>query len=520
MTLSPRTLAVLLLASALTLGCPRPAARNNNSSDGGDGGSVSGDGGSAPVDTFFDVTLTPETASSAVRRVNFAVPLPPGLLSSADRIEVKAGGVPLATARKALASWPDGSLRSVQLQVELEVTGSTTLSLWVDAPKTGGTLSLVPVEQTLTQADGTMGPAVWVTFPAEWLSASRVAGPAVPSASVTGPAAAWSTLCDYDTYDVDAFLAVDDDTGNWLFDRPTSLYRGYQRTGGLGVLKSAYREAAIYRAGLTGSGTALRIGVPGAAEDLKYHYTQGMAVHYLLTGDERFREAAEAVAERAHVLWPDPGYAGGADFWTERHAGFALLAYEWAAAVSDDKAATYTGWSKTAVTAYLSMQDTFPAGYTSTTERCFAHHADAHSEPYGYVGCSPWMSAILADGLDAYADRLARSGDASGAAAARASLVKLGRFIAAQGRDPEGRPYYWAGVGTDSNEVDTYEEHWGESAYLVAMAWHWSGKTDAALKAAADALVNGLEAEGTVGQIRSFNWQCRSGVMGPYYLQP
>ncbi len=476
----------------------------------------SNDAGELAVPESLTVDLEPEVPSTAVRRVSFAVPLPPGLLTDASRVEVKAAGAPVATFRRALATWPDGSIRSVHLQLDLAVPAKTSLAIEVGKPATGGDLQLVSVEQTLAQADGTTGPQVWAVLPAAWLSASRVAGPALP-ATTDDP---WAKLCDYSAFGTTAFLAARNDQGSWLYDRPTALYRGYQRTGALAALRSAYREAAIYRAGITGSGASTRIGVPGSADDLKYHYSQGLALHYLLTGDERFREAAENVAVRAHDLWTDPGYAGGADFWTERHAGFALLAYEWAAAVSDDRKATFTGWADAAVQAYLAMQATFPAGYTNQDERCFAHTAEAHGEDYGYVGCSPWMSAILADALDAHADRHAREGDKAGADAVRASLVKLGRFVAAQGRAADGRPFYWAGEGNASDEPDDYDEHWGESAYVVALAWTWSGKSNAALDKAAKELVTGFATKGEIGQLRSFNWQCRSAVMTPFYLRP
>jgi len=479
-------------------------------------------GGELPAPRKFTVDLEPEAASTAPRRVNFAVPLPPGLVTDVKALEVTAAGTAVATARRAIATWPDKSLRSVQLQVELAVPSKTTLEIEVGKAASGGDLALVPVEQTLAQADGTTGPSVWAVLPATWLAASRFAGPALPSADVAGtPAAAWDRVCDYGRFGKSAFQAAMNDQGSWLFDRPTALYRGYQRTGSLAALRSAFQEAAIYRARITGSGRAARIGVPGVADDLKYHYTQGLALHYLLTGDDRFREAAESVALRAHDLWTDPGYAGGADFWTERHAGFALLAYEWAVAVSDDQAAQLAAWANEAAKSYLALQASYPPSYTNANERCFAHTAEAHGEDYGYVGCSPWMSAILADALDTNADRRAREGDAAGAQEVRASLVKLGRFVATQGRDSAtGRPYYWAGVGTTSHEADDYDEHWGESAYLVALAWHWSGKTDASLKRAAEDLVKGLDDNGEAGQLRSFNWQCRTGPVAPFYLRP
>ena len=71
----------------------------------------------------------------------------------------------------------------------------------------------------------------------------------------------------------------------------------------------------------------------------------------------------------------------------------------------------------------------------------------------------------------------------------------------------------------DSAEIDPYEEHWGESAYVVALAWHWSGRADAELRTAALSLVDGLGRLGEAGQLRSFNWQCRSAPMAAYFLR-
>ncbi|MBK6695429.1 MAG: hypothetical protein IPG50_24930 [Myxococcales bacterium] len=475
--------------------------------------------GALPMSATFQLTLVPEVVVATARRVNVAIPLAPGALTNVANIELRVGGAPLATARRALASWPDGSIRSVQVQFERVVTANTTVDVVVGQAATGGSLALVPAAQTLVSSGGANLPGVWALLPAAHLAASRVAGPALPSSASAGtPAAAWDRVCNANTFNTAAFNAVRGEQGSWLFDRPTALYRNYQRTGSAAALRSAFLEASIYRDGITGTGSATRI--PVAPDDLKYHYTQGLALHYLLTGDDRFREAAENVATRAHDLWPSPGYAGGTDFWTERHAGFGLLAYEWALAVTDDKATTFASWAAAAVGGYASVQGSCPAGYTNAAERCFAHDAEAHGEAYGYFGCSPWMSAILADALDGHADRLAGSGDASGAGLVRESLVRLGRFVANQGRDATGKPYYWAGVGVSSNEVDDFDEHWGESAYLVALAWHWSGKTDAGLRQALDQLTLGLDQHGEAGQLRSFNWQCRSGVMAPFYSRP
>jgi hypothetical protein len=360
-------------------------------------------------------------------------------------------------------------------------------------------------------------PKVWVLIPSAVFTASQLAGPLAPAGEIAGTALdAWSSLCDYDRWDTDDFLVNASASRDvWLYDRVTAMYRGYAITGVLSPLRSAYREAEIYRAGMTiSNGVTTNIAVPTAQTDLKYHYSQGMALHFLLTGDDRFREAAEAISARVATMW-NPVYDGGDRFWTERHAGFFLLAHEWALAVTDDKAAAIAMRSEAAVNAYLAVQATYPASYTDPTARCFAHSATAHAEGYGYDGCSPWMSAILAEALDGYARRVG----GTRAADVRASLAKLGRMLAQNGRDASGRPYYWMGVGTSSDEIDDYDEHWGESAYVVALAWDASGRSETALRQAADELVAGFAAKGEVGQTRSFNWQCRGAVMTPALLK-
>jgi hypothetical protein len=500
-------------SSAQTTGSPSGGGGNGGGGAGGAGGGAGGAGGFSAE--TLTVHLVPQTGVTGDQRVNFAIPLKPGHIQDVAMVRVLHAGTELASARRALAKHPDASLRSVQLQVDLPIAGETDLTVILGEQAAAGEVALVPVENTLEPADGTLGPRVWALLPAPYLSASGAFGPLVPEADVAGtPLQAWSDLCDYDAHNVGSFLALMGDAAVWLYDRGTTHYRGYARTGELGVLESAYRETAIYRSGITGSGASTSIGIPGKEGDAKYYYAQNLAIHYLMTGDDRFRDSAEDIAARMADLWPSPGYAGGADFWTERHAGFALLAYTWAMIVSDDKAGELQTLADVAVKAYIEAQETYPAGYADQEARCFAHSADAAGEPYGYFGCSPWLSAILADGLDAYAT--ARGG--AEAAASRTSLVKLGRILARDGRDANGKPFYWMGVGAAQGEVDDFDEHWGESAYVIAMAYHHDGKADATLKQAAEELVMGFGANGVAPHMRSFNWQCRSAVATPWFL--
>ena len=490
------------------------------STDGGtggdeDGGDMGGDDSMPDMPTELTVQLVPDGASG-VTRVNFAVPLADGVLTDASQIKVVAGAAELPAAKRTLATYADGSARSVQIQVDVDLDANQALTVQLGTQGADGP-AFAAVATTLTGSGNNVHPKVWALLPTSVLTASGVAGPLVAQAEVAStPLDAWRTLCDYDAWDTDKFLvnaAASRDV--WLYDRVTAMYRGYAITGSLVPLRSAYREAEIYRAGMTVvSGVATNIAVPNAQTDLKYYYAQNMALHYLLTGDERYREAAEAVSAKIATMW-NPQYNGADRFWTERHAGFALLAHEWALMVTDDQAQAISARAEAAVTAFLATQASYPASYADPDARCFAHSATAHAEGYGYDGCSPWMSAILADALDQYARRVG----GTRAEQVRASLARLGRIIARDGRDASGKPYYWMGVGTSSDEVDDYDEHWGEAAYVVALAYVATGKTEPALKQAADELIAGLAANGVVGQTRSFNWQCRSAVMTPALLK-
>lgn len=416
---------------------------------GGGGGGAGGGGGGGALPGSVVVTLAAEAGVSGMQRVSFAVPLAPGQLDDASAVRVLASGSELPAARRGLASRADGSLRSVQLQVDVDVDSVTELTVEIDAQPTGGDLTGVPVSDTLIDPNGEQGPRVWAQLPAVWLSGSGFAGPLLPESEVSGDAAAWASVCDYAEFDTSAFVAAGADTDNalWLYDRGTALFRGYARRGDLVPFRSAYVESAMYR--------------------------------------------------------------------TERHAGFSLLAYVWAAMISDDQASTFVSLADDAVLAYLDVQATYPIGYTDAEARCFAHDSDAHGEGYGYFGCSPWMSAILADALWGYIEM-----GGTHAAAVESSLVQLGRIVARDGRDANDNPFYWMGVGTSEDEVDPYHEHIGESAYIVAMAWHLSGRSNVDLKSAADALVAKFAADGSAPHVRSFNWQCRSAVATPWYLMP
>src|SRR4030095_9989390 len=93
------------------------------------GGAAAGSGGAGAASTAsMEVHLVPSDGVSGQERVSFAVPLPVGLIADATKIRVTHDGTEVAAARRALAKWLDGSVRSVHLQLDLDVTAATPVT--------------------------------------------------------------------------------------------------------------------------------------------------------------------------------------------------------------------------------------------------------------------------------------------------------------------------------------------------------------------------------------------------------
>jgi hypothetical protein len=153
----------------------------------------------------FTVDLVPDGATG-VQRVNFAVPLPLGMVKDETAVKILAGSSELPVATKGLAKYDDGSWRSIQVQVDVDVDAIGKLAVKLGVLGPGG-LSLVDVSTTLTGSGNNVHPKVWALLPTAVLTASGVAGPLIPQADVAGTSLdAWRTLCDYGQWDTDQFL--------------------------------------------------------------------------------------------------------------------------------------------------------------------------------------------------------------------------------------------------------------------------------------------------------------------------
>src|SRR5690606_34677097 len=118
-------------------------------------------------------------------------------------------GVELPAGRRELALHPDGSIRSIQIQVETAVGGGKALQVRFGRPATTPPLALVPVSTTLSPSDGTQGPRVWARLPASWLVASGLVGPQLTEAETDGTVFdVWDDVCDFENHTVTRFLEL------------------------------------------------------------------------------------------------------------------------------------------------------------------------------------------------------------------------------------------------------------------------------------------------------------------------
>ncbi|HEY8560332.1 MAG TPA: hypothetical protein VIL74_08135 [Pyrinomonadaceae bacterium] len=289
------------------------------------------------------MTLFGETGNLGLETVNFALPLPPGLLSDARRAAVlDETGEEIPAAVRFLEPWRAAGktrtgLRAIQIQLPLNFTGLKTRRLTIvinrARKKTHG--DFVPVAQTLFEENGLVLPRVLAVLPADWLCLSLVAGPQTP-AREAGDLAGYEALVERNF--PGSLKFIDSKIYHeWLFDRTSAWYKMYVRTGGVKFLEAAYRAAHFLRRHTKMEGPDAGIFTLKGA-DLKYVYPRAMHLHYLFTGDEDALLAGRKMAEfclknhqpeyRADRLKP---VALGVDpekereFWTLRHQGYGLL---------------------------------------------------------------------------------------------------------------------------------------------------------------------------------------------------
>ena len=389
-------------------------------------------------------------------------------------------------------------------------------------------------------------PGVLATLDPRWLSRSLLAGPQQP----VDPGNA------YDRYFTTQFewarvLPATDSTA-WLFDRSSTLFKYYVRSGRLEHLRSAVESYRFYMSHLVRGAEKCaggwRFGKANAC-DAKYVYIEPILLALALTGDDSLHD--NALIERMVGLWDAGGWSGiGGPYarpdqnFTERHVGLGLLA-------------TVSAWELTGNDAYRKRIDD-RVGWLQAHQRdnpdglgndgSWRHSWQRHEgkdfdAASDLRGASPWMSENIIDGLwhswlatadprippmlTAFGRYLEEHGWIAPEAFAMAGTSWRDDCSGANGQIA----WYWSSSRASlaelielQNEVGEYSDaHTVELALPVALARYF--ETDARQRRILDARLKLLANSYAPGCARSrsplrrFNWNNRGSGVVQWFLQ-
>jgi hypothetical protein len=526
-----RLLTAVVVSPAL--GCTGVITSDGDPGGGGDdgagGGGGEGDGGgdgdmewvddgglfpTPPTEGQVAVTLHPgpSVAIDSPVVVSFGAPFPPGALADGGLIAARdASGGELPVHSEALLpwrAWPGTSMtesiRSAMVSVEVTFASREPMTIQLAygaAPAAALAAPADPRADWVAVTDGeypagtVREPAVYATFPVDWLSASLIRSRTTGVGADDGVAWLDEAMVGF------AHTAVNDvpdsvlellnytsDAEPWLFDRTMTLFGVYLRTGDVKWLRHAHRSAQFY-VGMVGADGYFSL----KPEDLKYSYGRSLVTDYLFTGDPQLLDAVDRIAAAGRA-W-DPTYDLETNFWTERHQTYALLAAlaAWEATGEAQHANRVT---RIAEVSFALAAD--PVGSWPDND-CMLHGMTAHEGAGGDVPvCSPWMSALFADAMFQY---YIQSRDR----AALEFLAGLGRFVRDHGlyAGGEGLDYTMPWYLSSSEMQFSDEGPWGDiehtcdvGALVARAAWadaQIEGGESEALRAVADDLLTGCQ---------------------------
>ena len=490
----------------------------------------------------LDVRLVPTEVVSpgAEQLVTFGVPFPRGSITQAGlaNLRVLKGASELPAHVSQMTPWRhrldpslDGtSVRVARVQLRYTFAGSAPESIrveWGSQPRQLDVAASVPARDgwhtvasgSFVASDGVQEPNVYAVLPKEWLALGVLKGnPSLPfddanteprdDPAVNAGIQHWPGYTEADRAAKNNFynLVNQDDprvsAGNqcpyrsgyepWLYDRASSMFVLYFRSGFPNALREAVRASEFYGDHLTAAGHFdMRDG------DTKYAYSENLAYRYWLTGDETALARVAAVAS-AHDGF-NHAWTASTGFWTERHAGFKLLAMQVAyellgtAAYADKVAAVVSrlAWHQDGADGQIPR----PSGYV---DGGLYHYGSQHDGDWAddSLGASSWMSALI---VDAMLRTYATSEDAVIAQFVR----RMGNFLRAstvmtlqhQYDNHDGAlalpRYAMLSDGSDGQVNDADVEHALDVAASIAWAHYFAeatGQTDPALAEMAETL--------------------------------
>ena len=341
--------------------------------------------------------------------VSVGIPFAPGVLHDPQMLRIlDAQGREVPAAVQTTLRWyaGDPSVRAVRAQFRITLTDrqATFYFRW-DQPRRLSTPGWPYAQGMVTGEHGLQEPTVIATLAASWLCASQVAGPQQPATAGEAYAAYVSRQFQW------AQKLPTEDFTAWLFDRPSTLYKAYVRSGRLDYLQAAITSYHFYMKYIRRSGLTMDPFCAGGWTfskkpcDVKYVYIEPTLLALALTGDDS--QYDPDVIDKMVSLWQSGGWSGApgpytspSQYFTERLAGLGLLEVVSAYELTGNPRYLHdvnqrVGW-------LFAQQRHNPDGLGddgSWRNSWQKHEGDTYDPATDVRGSSPWMSENIVDGL-------------------------------------------------------------------------------------------------------------------------
>ncbi|MEW6997237.1 Ig-like domain-containing protein [Colwelliaceae bacterium BS250] len=370
-------------------------------------------------------TLT-SIESSGNTLVTMGIPFAPGMLASTDTLKVfNESGQEVQIFVKPTLQWhfkaaPENTVRAVKVQFYADMnSGEVNTYSWDigQSRDTAQDLSEQDLSGSLTAStiSGKAGvdiPKIVAIHQPDYLAEAQLIEPFKPEAddnhkTYTTAQFAWAKNLNFES----SALA------DWLFDRPTALYKMCMRTGQADCYIEAIQSYHYWKSNLVTQGQAsypdcaggLNINGSSKACDTKYLYLEPIKIHTALTGidnlfsDKVLLKKMADLADETHYQGDNSDEYDVDDSFTERSAGITLLAKVIAYELLPEHAESILANINQRIDVLYDMQQTPQDGFA--VEGAFRHSWARH-EGQSYPGVvaddrrfSPWMSENTTDAL-------------------------------------------------------------------------------------------------------------------------
>lgn len=331
--------------------------------------------------------------SAPADKTIFVLPVPNQKISLQSEITLTVGGTTLTSTTSAVTLWyNDNKSKFVRLlYIKLNKTNNQSQEKSISYE-----LQWTPAKKEMLLTDSDVKKHPFLVYPSkQWLAESILLHPNISKLDTSWYTEPQSLYANFVTNELllEQHKYPTKQSSQWLFDRPRAIYQLYILTGDPKWLKEGTLLASFYLENLDETGKfKLKENF-----DLKYLMPNGLLYYYFLTADSQIETVLETLFEKS-LIWT-PKYENEYKFWTERHQAAALnlaIAY-WEISGSQRAKNRIDEIVDATVQMVFNPVNNWPL------RGCPQHTYESHEGKSGNSPvCSPWMMALLGDGLWRY----------------------------------------------------------------------------------------------------------------------